>query len=288
MANDSNWRLPLWIVFGLDLFFLLWFIFLYEESKYLPAEDSIPGEDAVVETRTTKDGGDKDKAPKASSEDVDVEIQSPRSSTRLDDTTIDDSIPTKTWRQKLRLLTTTDENLWETAFRPFPILVNFPVVMYTALQYSFCLAWISVLGATIAIVYPYAPYGFSPSGIGLMSLGTFIGCILGSIYGGLLSDVSVVYLAKRNRGYYEPEMRLHILHLPVICQAAGILTFGLTTAKVSPSLLQQESWPYINNSFTGNALDLPINRLCNIWIWAWIYQRRQLDAHYRLLSGGQS
>jgi hypothetical protein len=34
---------------------------------------------------------------------------------------------------------------------------------------------------------------------------------------------NILYYAKRNRGYYEPEMRLYILHLPAIFMAGGLI-----------------------------------------------------------------
>lgn len=70
-------------------------------------------------------------------------------------------------------------------------------------------------------------------GVGNMNLGAFIGNILSSLYGGILSDRSIAYFARRNYGYFEPEMRLHMNHLPAVAQAGGILMFGITVSKVT-------------------------------------------------------
>lgn len=234
-ANDGDWRQCFWILFGLQTFLFFWFLFLYEESKYVALTNGI----AAPVTAQMPINNDSDSTgtfgksvdDRKDADVIDMENTAHTELTRQE-TTIDSSIPINTYRQRMRFLTKTDENLMQITIRPFIILFRFPVVMYTALQYSFGLAWISVIGSTIAIIFPYAPYNMSPSGIGLMSLGSFVGCVIASVYGGLLSDWSIGFFARRNHGFYEPEMRLHILHLPVLAQAAGIIMFGITTAKV--------------------------------------------------------
>lgn len=69
--------------------------------------------------------------------------------------------------------------------------------------------------------------------MGYTNAGPLIGNTLGVVYGGLLGDRSILYYAKRNRGYYEPEMRLYILHLPAIFMAGGLIMFGATISRVS-------------------------------------------------------
>lgn len=145
---------------------------------------------------------------------------------------IDRSIPMDTWRRRLRFMTKTDEPLLPLFYRPLVTLFVFPAVTYTGLQYSFCLCWITVLSNVTALIMPKAPYNFNSGAIGLMGLSTFIGCIIGSIYAGFLGDWAVLRLAKRNRGRFEPEMRLHLQHAPAIIMSGGVLLFGLTIAKV--------------------------------------------------------
>ena len=206
---------------------LVYFLFFYEESKYIPR---VLGQAQVSEpVQASSEAADA--ASDAKDDVTSTTVPLYQAKTMRDH--IDTSIPMLPLRQRLRFITKTDESLLECVWRPFVILWKFPAVMYTALQYSFCLAWISVIGATISIIFPYPPYGFSPAGIGNMSLGPFIGCIVGSIYGGVLADRLIRPLAKRNYGYYEPEMRLHMNHLPALCMSGGILMFGLTVARVS-------------------------------------------------------
>ncbi|GAA3286217.1 hypothetical protein GCM10020218_047680 [Dactylosporangium vinaceum] len=69
-----------------------------------------------------------------------------------------------------------------------------------------------------------------------MSVGPFVGNLLGSIYGGFLGDRLILFFAKRNKGYYEPEMRLYILHLPALTLAGGLIMFGTTVSRVNHAI----------------------------------------------------
>lgn len=86
-----------------------------------------------------------------------------------------------------------------------------------------------------------------------MSLGPFVGNFLGSVYGGVLGDWVVVKLAKRNRGIFEPEMRLYILLLPALLMGGGLVFFGISADNVSLLLTALVfSWLILS----GLALDL--------------------------------
>lgn len=87
------------------------------------------------------------------------------------------------------------------------------------------------------MVFSAPPYNFTTTGVGLMSLGPFVGNVLGSLYGGVLGDWIVVKLAKRNTGIFEPEMRLYILLLPALLIGAGLIMFGITADKVRLTLI---------------------------------------------------
>lgn len=70
-----------------------------------------------------------------------------------------------------------------------------------------------------------------------MNLPPFIGGIFESIHGGLLSDWLIIRLSRKNKGIYEPEMRLW-LSLPAIITLPGsILMFGLPMARGMPWII---------------------------------------------------
>jgi MFS family permease len=109
----------------------------------------------------------------------------------------------------------------------------FPAVAFAALQYAAGVVWLTVLSNVLSLTFPLPPYSFSPEQIGFTSAGPLIGNVLGAIYGGVLGDKSILYYSRKNKGYYEPEMRLYILHLPALVMAGGLIMFGVTISRVS-------------------------------------------------------
>lgn len=110
--------------------------------------------------------------------------------------------------RRLALVTKTDMPIKQHFYQPLLALISFPAVTFTALTYSMLLAWFSIIASASAYFLLDAPYNFSPANIGLFHLARFIRATLGALVGGPLSDWSAVYLARRNRGIFEPEIRL--------------------------------------------------------------------------------
>ncbi|UNI16979.1 hypothetical protein JDV02_003361 [Purpureocillium takamizusanense] len=116
----------------------------------------------------------------------------------------------------------------------------FPHVLFAALQCANVITFLVYLTNVTSIVFSTPPYNFSTAGVGLMFVGPFVGNMIGSAYGGLLGDMVVVRLARKNNGMFEPEMRLYILILPAILMGAGLMVFGITADRglhwVCPSI----------------------------------------------------
>jgi hypothetical protein len=230
-------------IFNVILF--LCFIFLYEETKYIPlltGQSSRTEEIQDPDTKSTKNDLD------SSSTKGPTVMEQARSHHGLDLT-----IPRNSWRTRLALTTPTPEPIWPHFYRPFGVLI-FPAVAFAALQYAAGVVWLTVLSNVLALTFPMPPYLFSPEQIGYSSAGPLIGNILGAVYGGFLGDRSILYYARRNKGYYEPEMRLYILHIPAILMAGGLIMFGATISRVSwlPKMVAASA----NMAVLGNALDL--------------------------------
>jgi len=92
------------------------------------------------------------------------------------------------------------------------------------------LCWLTSLAVTISEDFSAPPYNFGAAGLAYMGVGPLIGACFGSIYSGPISDRAIVWMARGNYGYYEPEMRLRLMHIPSICTAVGLvgLAFLLT------------------------------------------------------------
>ena len=65
-----------------------------------------------------------------------------------------------------------------------------------------------------------------------MNLPPFIGSAIGFFVGGYLNDKSIMWLANKNQGIYEPEQRLWMAIPTSITIPVGLLTFGIGLAQV--------------------------------------------------------
>lgn len=122
---------------------------------------------------------------------------------------------------------------WTKLYEPLIILFMFPAVIYVMITYSSLLVWFVVIATTQSQFFALEPYNFGTAGIGLLNVAPFIGAVVGCVYGGPISDWSVQRFALRNKGVYEPEMRLYIAIVPALIGPAGILLYGCSLAKVS-------------------------------------------------------
>lgn len=220
-AKYTGWRDSyLALSISLTLLFVV-FLFGYEETKYIPVLQGV-SEAHASETRHKESEDEKYKAK----DDLDISLHQTRSNARGAE-----SIPPATYRQRLRWVTYSSESLWKIAYFPAYVIL-LPHVFYSAIQYAAGIAWLVIMASIVPIRFTQPPYNFDSDGIGLMNLGPFVGNLLGSFYSGLLSDRSVRWLARRNGGYYEPEMRLYLLLPPALFMAGGIIMFGTTADRV--------------------------------------------------------
>ncbi|KAJ6104529.1 hypothetical protein N7523_010849 [Penicillium sp. IBT 18751x] len=222
-ATRQGWRWSYETMGIFNAIFLGLFAIFYEETKFVPV---ISGREGITPTTDddipiSKDDDIKD--PVQSETNITTDIEASRFHHELDLT-----IPMNSWRKRLALLTPTPEPIWPYYYRPFNVLITFPAVMFTALQYAAGVVWLTITASVLSLVFPLPPYNFTPEQIGFMSVGPFIGNLIGSVYGGVLGDWSIQFFARRNKGFYEPEMRLYILHLPALIMAGGLIMFGAT------------------------------------------------------------
>ncbi|KAF9895133.1 hypothetical protein FE257_000035 [Aspergillus nanangensis] len=213
VVDSQGWRWGWWwcaILIGATLVLS---IFAFEESKYVPARGS---RDATDE-ETSVFSPTSNAKPRASASDA----------------ASSHSIAKDTWprpkpyRQRLALVTPTPGSVTHHFYQPFVVLFTFPAVAYTALTYGSLISWVTAISTVQSSQMIFPPYNFSASEVGLLNIAPFIGVIIGTIVGAPISDYSIVRLASRNNGIYEPEMRLYLAIPGGLISFAGLIVFGV-------------------------------------------------------------
>ncbi|KAF4844120.1 putative MFS-type transporter [Colletotrichum siamense] len=225
-AASMGWRWAYYTVgIILTILFLLFLLF-FEETKYVPVSVGVStvGDPDLQETQNKlrKAKSNATASPPANHKqlfekrgDQDVEQIMPPV-----------PLPNK-YRQRMRFSTPPEEPLLSTYIAPFKMAV-FPHVVFSAIQCANAVAFLVLLTSINSIVFAAQPYDFSTAGVGLMLIGPFIGNMIGSVYGGIFGDWIVVRLARKNRGIFEPEMRLYVLFVPALLMGVGVAIFGIT------------------------------------------------------------
>lgn len=222
VADAQGWRWMWWWCVIFLAVQLVVTLFAYEESKFVPRRQiAEPGKTEILASK------------EPTSDLTALESAGPSNVTEAH---IDPNIPRKTYWQRLAWITPTDAPILRHIYQPFIILFTFPAITYTALTFGCVLACFAIVITIQAIYLLEPPYNFSPSGVGLMNLPPFVGAFIGFFVGGWLNDKSILWLAKRNQGIYEPEQRLWMAVPTAFAIPAGMLLFGIGIAQVSTAL----------------------------------------------------
>ncbi|PHH79788.1 hypothetical protein CDD80_3781 [Ophiocordyceps camponoti-rufipedis] len=130
-------------------------------------------------------------------------------------------------RARLQFITKSDESIWRVLYSPIKSWW-FPQVLFASIQLGSSICWLVTMGTMSSLLFSAPPYNFDAAGLGYMTLGPFVGAVLGSIYGGYLTDKAIIWLSNRNKGWFEPEMRLWLYPLPALAMAGGLILFGVS------------------------------------------------------------
>ncbi|KAI9835897.1 MAG: hypothetical protein M1819_001795 [Sarea resinae] len=216
MADSLGWRWSQYIVAIVNAGILVLLFFSFEETlfpRFLFSE-SLP-----VSITGPVPGADKAE-PSPSEEKKDIAIVSAAPATLND-------FPRRSWTQRLQLWVYYPQDhttYWQYFKRPF-FLLAFPNIIIAGFIFAFgCTAGI-VSFNTISEILTSAPYDWSAGSTGLVFLAALVGSIVGWTTG-VLSDQIVIWLARRNRGIKEPEMRLWALIIPFVYAAVGYMLYG--------------------------------------------------------------
>jgi MFS family permease len=138
--------------------------------------------------------------------------------------------PKKTFVQELAVFTGkySNDNLLQLFIAPFAVCTNLAVLWMVVLTGTLT-AFFVAQSYDMAQIFMFPPYNLTAAGVGYLSLGPFLGGLLGSILlGGTLDPITVKWCAKKNKGIYEPEFRL-LGMIPSLLTGVGLFAFGYMT-----------------------------------------------------------
>ena len=115
--------------------------------------------------------------------------------------------------------------------RPLVLLFH-PAILWACLIQGVLIGWTVLIGVVLAAIFLGPPLFFDEVKTGYMYTGAFVGALVGFLVSGLLSDWSARWMTKRNKGVYEPEFRIVLVILQLICGCLGLYGFGITSANV--------------------------------------------------------
>ncbi|KAF2153876.1 major facilitator superfamily transporter [Myriangium duriaei CBS 260.36] len=231
IVEAQGWRWMWWWCAIFLAVSLVTVLFFYEESVYTPV---LCVGAAATDTAGT-DGHAMDDAPPATKKgfverNADAELARSTTLTSLPPT------PMKPLRQRLALVTLTPVPVFRHLYQPLVVFFRFPAVMYTAITYGTLLMTFSVLSSLYSSIMVNPPWNFTPAQIGLFTIASFIGTVIGAFLITMVSDRSIIWLARRNGGLYEAEMRLYPAIPGAFICSAGILMTGIGLAQEAPWL----------------------------------------------------
>ncbi|KAJ5647470.1 hypothetical protein N7490_003842 [Penicillium lividum] len=222
---SQGWR---WVWWWMVIFFgagLVTFVFLYEETMFsdqsingVPVSDKLTPE-ALMNKKETIEEAAVEETPTSHAVAI-----------RAEAVHIDESIPRKTYLQKLALWSKSPMpfgQLLKHSYQPFLALFSIPAVFFMAVEYGIMTACTTVPVTTLSSVMTLPPYNFGSAQIGLMGIPPFLGTSIGTLICGPLSDYIAIYLAKRKNGIFEPEMRLWLSLIFTPFVPAGLFMFGI-------------------------------------------------------------
>ncbi|KAJ9603626.1 hypothetical protein H2200_011812 [Cladophialophora chaetospira] len=220
IADGPGWRWSQYIVAIIDGGVLLLLFLTFEETlfpRFLFNKGTGPS--PVAQTEVVK-GEDPEKRTNAL-----VNSPSPSENDMGSDWALE--FPKRTYIQKLRLWVYYPQDqttFWQYFRRPF-LLFTFPNIVIAGIIFAFgCTAGI-VSFNTISEILTEPPYNWSTTSTGLVFLAALVGNFVGWATG-VLGDFVVLFLARRNNGVKEPEMRLWTLCLSFVYAAVGYQLYG--------------------------------------------------------------
>ena len=167
--------------------------------------------------------------------------------------------------------------------RPLKMLTTSPIVLLCSLYMSFLFGLLFLLFTTLTPIF-LRTYGWEPDMTGLAYLGIGIGNFLGIGFVAKTSDATIIKLAKRNKGVYEPEMRLPLCVFFGILIPVSFFWYGWTAYYKVHWIGMSRPPSKLIFYVRILILDSPHNLACSLWLRSNGHLRAPANIHDRLLS----
>jgi hypothetical protein len=126
-----------------------------------------------------------------------------------------------TWPKK----SFTRESVFKLPLRSL-ILILLPSVLWASLVMSVLIGFLVAISTNLSVAFAEA-YQFSLWQTGLCNVANIIGAAIAVFFGGKLSDMVVDFLASKNNGIKNPQMRLPPMLISVITGPLSLVLYGL-------------------------------------------------------------
>jgi hypothetical protein len=134
--------------------------------------------------------------------------------------------PKKTFLQELSVFNGrfSNDNLLQLFIAPFAVCANLAILWFVIVTGGLT-AFFVAQSYDMSQIFMFPPYNLSAAGVGYLSLGPFLGGLIGAIFLGATLDPLIKWCAKKNGGVYEPEYRL-LGMIPALATGVGLFAFG--------------------------------------------------------------
>jgi MFS family permease len=159
--------------------------------------------------------------------------------------------PKETYVQQLRIFRgrLNNESFWKNVWKPVP-LIAYPAVLFSTIVYGSYFTWLLTISVLSVSIFSAPPYALGPAQIGLTNLPLLVVGLIGSPLSGWASDAIAKFMARRNKGVFEPEFRLVLMIPATIFATIGFIGFGMSAQQGMPIV-----WPIVFMSL--HSLSVP-------------------------------
>ncbi|KAF2850980.1 MFS transporter-like protein [Plenodomus tracheiphilus IPT5] len=225
IATNLGWRYLFYILIPFVAVECILLFFFVPETNYKRDHrydiDELSNDNlsdlAAIERRHANAGTDPEKADTENEEVVKYETASSSPAALR---------PKKTYVQELAIFTGkySDDNLFQLTIAPFAVCTNL-AVLWMVIVTGGLTAFFVAQSYVMAPIFMSPPYLLSAAGVGYLSVGPFLGGLIGSLIIGAILDPLAIWCAKKNKSVYEPEYRL-LGMIPSVTVVIGLCLFG--------------------------------------------------------------